>query len=76
VKIAICVKRDICGLLAARYFAAHLGFAELRFFCSVKTRQAEDDVPALRLMKLLERDVAIDALAAMERPAPAVCMSS
>ncbi len=69
-KIAICVKRDIYGLLAARFFAARLGFAELRFFCSVKTRPAEDDVPALRLMKLLERDVAIDALAAMEPPAP------
>ena len=65
-KIAICVKRDIYGLLAARFFAARLGFADLRFFCSVKTRPAEEDVPALRLMKLLERDVAIDALAAME----------
>lgn len=70
VRIAVCVKRDIYGLLAARLFAARLGFANLRFFCSVKTRQAEDDVPALRLMKLLERDVAIDTLAAMERPAP------
>jgi len=70
VKIAICVKRDIYGLLAARFFAAHLGFAQLRFFCSVKTRPAEEDVPALRLMKLLERDVAIDALAAMEPPTP------
>jgi hypothetical protein len=68
-RIAICVKRDIYGLLAARYFAAQLGFADLRFFCSVKTRQAEVDVPALRLMKLLERDVAIDALAALEPPA-------
>jgi len=66
VNIAICVKRDIYGLLAARFFAAHLGFAQLRFFCSVKTRQSEEDVPALRLMKLLERDVAIDTLAAME----------
>ena len=69
-RIALCVKRDIYGLLAARFSAAQLGFAELRFFCSVKTRQAEDDVPALRLMKLLERDVAIDALAAMERSSP------
>ena len=68
-RIAICVKRDIYGLLAARYLAAQLGFADLRFFCSVKTRKAEDDVPALRLMKLLERDFAIDTLAAMEPPA-------
>lgn len=69
-RIAICVKRDVYGLLAARFFAARLGFAQLRFFCSVKTRQAEDDVPALRVMKLLERDVAIDALAPMEAPMP------
>lgn len=69
-KIAVCVKRDVYGLLAARFFAAHLGFAQLRFFCSVKTRQAEEDVPALRLMKLLERDVAIDALAPMEASSP------
>ncbi|NKE43719.1 hypothetical protein HB662_02950 [Roseomonas frigidaquae] len=69
-RIAICVKKDIHGLLAARILAARLGFAELRFFCSVKTRQAEDDVPALRLMKLLERDVAIDTLAMMEPPTP------
>ena len=67
-RIAICVKRDIYGLLAARHLASQLGFADLRFFCSVKTRQAEDDVPALRQMKLLERDVAIDTLAAMEPP--------
>ena len=67
-RIAICVKRDIYGLLAARHLASQLGFADLHFFCSVKTRQAEDDVPALRQMKLLERDVAIDTLAAMEPP--------
>ncbi|MDO9502507.1 formyltransferase family protein [Falsiroseomonas sp.] len=69
-RIAICVKKDIHGLLAARILAARLGFAKLRFFCSVKTRQAEADVPALRLMKLLERDVAIDTLAMMEPPTP------
>ena len=71
-RIAICVKKDIYGLLAARILASALGFAQLRFFCSVKTRDAENAVPALRLMKLLERDVAIDALAA----APAPCWSS
>jgi len=63
-RIAICVKKDIYGVLSARILAASLGFAQLRFFCSVKTRDAENAVPALRLMKLLERDVAIDALAA------------
>jgi hypothetical protein len=69
-RIAICVKKDIHGLLAARILADRLSFAELRFFCSVKTREAELDVPALRLMKLLERDVAIDTLAALESSMP------
>lgn len=67
-RIAVCVKKDIYGLLAARLLAAALGFAELRFFCSVKTREVENAVPALRRMKLLERDAVIEALAA-EQPA-------
>jgi hypothetical protein len=67
-RIALCVKKDIHGLLSARILAAALGFAELRIFCSVKTRGAETAVPALARMKLLERDVAIDTLAA-DRPA-------
>lgn len=69
-RIAICVKKDVYGLLAARQLVSQLNFAEVCIFCSVKIRQAEDVVPALRLMKLLERDVAIEALAAMEPPAP------
>lgn len=69
-RIAICAKRDIYGLLAARSLSAKLGSAELRFFCSVKTRQNEDEVHALRLMKLLERDVPMDTLAAMGPPPP------
>lgn len=69
-RIAICVKKDIYGLLAARILAAGLGFAQLRFFCSVKTRDVENAVPALRLMKLLEREVAIDALAAQQPEMP------
>lgn len=71
-RIAICVKKDIYGLLAARILAAALGFAQLRFFCSVKTRGVENAVPALRLMKLLEREVAIDALAAQQPEMPGV----
>lgn len=69
-RIAICIKKDVHGLLAARILAARLGFAELRFFCSVKTRDAENAVPALRLMKLLERDVAIETLAELEAELP------
>jgi hypothetical protein len=69
-RIALCVKKDIHGLLAARILAERLGFAELRFFCSVKTRDAENAVPALRLMKLLERDVAIDTFATLESTFP------
>lgn len=65
-RIAICVKKDIHGLLAARILATRLHFAELRIFCSVKTREAENDVPALRLLKLLEREVAIETLALLE----------
>ena len=69
-RIAICVKKDIYGLLSARILASALSFAQLRFFCSVKTRDAENAVPALRLMKLLERDVAIEALAAQQPEMP------
>ncbi len=69
-RIAICVKKDIHGLLAARNLAERLAFAELGFFCSVKTRDAENEVPALRLMKLLERDVAIDTFCTLEEPRP------
>lgn len=69
-RIAVCVKKDIYGLLAARILAASLGFAQLRFFCSIKTRDVENAVPALRLMKLLERDVAIDVLAAQQPDLP------
>ncbi|MBX9593112.1 MAG: hypothetical protein K2X46_02015 [Roseomonas sp.] len=65
-RIALCVKKDIHGLLAARILAERLHFADLRFFCSVKTRDAENAVPALKIMKLLERDVAIDTFAALE----------
>ena len=69
-RIAICVKKDIYGLLSARVLASALSFTQLRFFCSVKTRDTENAVPALRLMKLLERDVAIEALAAQQLDMP------
>lgn len=45
---------------------------QLRFFCSVKTRDVENAVPALRLLKLLERDAAIEALAAQQPDMPGV----
>jgi len=68
VRIAICVKKDVHGLLAVRKLVSQLDFAEIRIFCSVKTRGDEAEVPSLRLMKLLERDVAIDTLAMLEPP--------
>lgn len=72
VRIAICVKKDIHGLVAARVLARTLRGATLGFFCSVKTRGAEGDIPGLRLLKLLEREIAIDALATQERQVPGV----
>lgn len=71
-RIAVCVKKDIYGLIAARIIASALSSAQLRFFCSVKTRDAENAVPALRLLKLLERDAAIEALAAQQPDMPGV----
>jgi methionyl-tRNA formyltransferase len=72
VRIAICIKKDIHGLIAARVLARALPAAELGFFCSVKTRGAEGDIPGLRLLKLLEREIAIDALATQQRQVPGV----
>lgn len=69
-RIAICVKKDIHGLLAVRELVSRLNFADIRVFCSVKTRGEEVGVPLLRVMKLLERDVAIDALAMLEPSTP------
>jgi len=63
-RLALCIKRDIFGMLAARAFLGALGadLPEMRVFCSVKTRPAEDDHPLPRLMKALEREVPIGTL--------------
>lgn len=72
-RVALCVKRDIFGLLAARAFVRTIAPSRqaLRVFCSVKTRPAEDQEPLPRLLKSLERDFPIDTLlaAATDRPA-------
>ena len=45
-RVALCVKRDIFGVIAARRFLAELGSAaEVDVFCSTKVRPAEGDVP-------------------------------
>lgn len=62
-RVALCVKRDIFGVIAARRFLAALGgAAEVDVFCSTRIRAAENDVDGLRLMGALERDVPIGTL--------------
>lgn len=61
-RIAVCVKRDLFGLLALKALAPALAGHEVRLFSSVKTRPAEHAVPELRLMKLLERDLPLDVV--------------
>jgi hypothetical protein len=62
-RVALCVKRDIFGVIAARRFLGELGSAaEVDVFCSTKVRPAEDDVPGLRLLGALEREFPIGTL--------------
>jgi|LauGreDrversion4_2_1035121.scaffolds.fasta_scaffold745375_1 hypothetical protein len=62
-KIAICVKRDLHGLAVVRQLLPMLGDAQIRIFCSVKTRPDEERDPDLKLFKALERDFPLDVLA-------------
>ena len=62
-RVALCVKRDIFGVIAARRFLDELGdAAEVEVFCSTKVRTAEDHVPGLRLLSALEREFPIGTL--------------
>ena len=67
-KIAICTKRDLHGLVAVRRLLPLLGDAQTRIFCSVKTRPDEDRDPDLKLLKSLERDFPLDLLSPLARP--------
>ena len=63
-RIALCVKRDLYGLIAARAFleALNVPSANVAIFCSVKTRATEEASPWLSLLKILERDLPFDVL--------------
>jgi hypothetical protein len=61
-RVAVCVKRDLFGLLALKALWPALAGHEVRLFCSVKTRPVERAVPELRLMRLLERDLPLDVV--------------
>lgn len=63
-RVAVCVKRDLFGMIAARAFLGALGASppELAFFCSTRTRAAETDHRLPLLLKALERDIPIDTL--------------
>jgi hypothetical protein len=63
-RIALCVKRDLYGTIAASEFMQNLGLsdAQIKIFCSVKTRPAEETNIWLGLFKILERDVPFDIL--------------
>ena len=67
-RVALCIKKDIFGLLAARAFIRELALPamDLRVFCSVKTRPVENEDPLPRLLKCLERDFPMDTLLAAE----------
>lgn len=68
-RIAICAKRDLHGIVAVRQLIPLLGEAQIRVFCSVKTRPDEERYPDLKLFKSLERDFPIDVLAPLARAA-------
>lgn len=74
-RIALCVKRDVFGLLALRTVLPFLQGSALRIFCSLKTRPDETAVRELALLKVLERDFPMDVLLPLappgEVPAPA-----
>lgn len=74
-RVALCVKRDVFGLLALRCVLPFLQGCALRIFCSVKTRPNEEVVRELSLLKVLERDFPMDVLLPLappgEVPAPA-----
>lgn len=63
-RIALCVKRDLFGLLAARSFMAALGppAPVVTVFCSTRTRAAETTHALPLLLKALERDIPVDTL--------------
>ncbi len=64
-RVALCVKRDLFGVIAARRFLGALGdVAEVDVFCSTKVRAAEGDVAGLRLLGTLEREFPIGTLQA------------
>jgi hypothetical protein len=65
-RLAVCVKRDLFGLIAARAFLGALGapWPEVTVFCSTRTRPAEADHSLPLLLKALERDIPIDTLLA------------
>jgi hypothetical protein len=77
-KIAICTKRDLHGLVVVRQLVPLLGDAETRVFCSVKTRPDEERDPDLKLLKALERDFPLDLLSPLARRSGAddVCPST
>lgn len=63
-RIALCLKRDLYGAIAARAFLQALGLptAKIAIFCSMKTRPAEETNAWLALFKILERDLPFDVL--------------
>ncbi|MBW6398232.1 hypothetical protein KPL78_10265 [Roseomonas sp. HJA6] len=62
-RVALCVKRDLFGVIAARRFLAALGGAtEVDVFCSTRIRATEGEVDGLRLMGALERDIPLGTL--------------
>ena len=65
-RVAVCVKRDLFGMIAVRALLGALGpsLPELACFCSTRTRAAETDHPLPLLLKALERDIPIDTLLA------------
>jgi hypothetical protein len=67
-RIALCLKRDLYGAIAARAFLQALGMpaAQIAIFCSVKTRPAEETNPWLGLFKILERDLPFEVLSPRE----------
>lgn len=61
-RIVLCTKRDLAGALVLNRLMPHLAGDRVMVLLSDKTRPAEKSLPELAEMKLLERDLPMDAL--------------
>ena len=64
-RIALCVKRDLFGLIGLRALLPRCAGHAVAVFCSDRTRPDETTTPALMRLRMLERELPFAALAAL-----------